>query len=95
MPPMQIRGILKYIGNESRIKPCACEPVQVPSVNVLLARNGGIPDDISGATSYLKNLGWTSGTCVSVSGTPGTIGGVDVLYLQQIQTCPNGPCNRF
>jgi hypothetical protein len=90
-----VRGKLIYVGNESRIRQCACEPVFNPPVDVLLAISSGTPDDITGATNYLKNIGWNSMTCVEVDGIVGTVGAnVRVLFLQQIKHCPTGPCNQ-
>lgn len=92
MPAATIRGILKYFDNETRLQQCACEPGQLSPLNVLLARAQGYPDDITGASNYLKNLGWQYGTCVEVQGVASSIGRVSVFYLQQIHACPNGPC---
>jgi hypothetical protein len=95
MPPIAIRGKLHYIENETRLWPCPCEPAYNPPLNVLLAIVSGVPDDVSGATSYLKNLGWAGGTCVEIQGVIATMGtNVGALYIQQVRHCPTAPCNQ-
>jgi hypothetical protein len=89
-----LKGKLHYIQNETRLGPCPCEPAYDPPLNALLAIASGTPDDLSAATSYLQNLGWTEGACVEVQGAFAMIGvNVPAFYLQQITNCPIGPCN--
>jgi len=95
MAPLGLRGRLDFAGNGVRLVQCHCEPIATPPLNVLLAVASGVPDDLTGAGSYLSNLGWMNGTCVEIVGNMGVIGGtLSALYLQQICHCPNGPCNR-
>jgi hypothetical protein len=90
----KLRGKLHYIQNQTRLEQCACEPMGQAPLNVLLAVSNGMPDDIDGATNYLRNLGWTDNTCVEIQGTPGLVGvNVNVFYLTKIANCPIGPCN--
>jgi hypothetical protein len=95
VPPIALRGRLSYVGNDTRLQQCPCEPASNPPLNALLAVKSGVPDDLSGASNYLKNLGWTAGSCVEVQGTFATIGGnVRAFYFLQIKNCPTGPCNE-
>lgn len=84
-----LRGKLRFISGETRLCQCSKEPANNPPLNELLAKQNGNPDDIRGATNYIKGQGYQEGACVEVGGNSGTIGGVRVFYLVLIASCPN------
>ena len=85
--PTVLRGKLRYIAKNSRLQQCPREPAVNPPLNVLLAVIAGIPNDVSGATNRLKNLGWRNGDCIEVQGQF-TNNDDQTFYFQTVKTCP-------
>lgn len=69
-------GLLRIELGESRLE------------GTLLAVLGGTPTPLSAATSQIRNDGFDSGDRVTVTGEPGSLGGLQVLFISDMTAAP-------
>jgi hypothetical protein len=89
-----LRGKLRYVGNDTRLAQCPCEPAANPPLWVLLVSCAGGAPDAASVTQALTNANWNDGDCAAIQGD--WLAGKPFFCVDLqgafITPCPNGPC---